>query len=132
MTRALVVFRDSDNRGILRFLKPGFRHCFILVEHEAGWCFLENTFLGFHWDVLPHNEVGQIIQWYQAQNMTVVNVALGSSGQQKICPPGVFSCVELVKRVLGIHAFWVQTPWSLYRHLKLINKLGKKSLTQTC
>ena len=29
----------------------------------------------------------------------------------------VFNCVEVVKALLGVRAFWVFTPWQLYKHL---------------
>jgi hypothetical protein len=31
--------------------------------------------------------------------------------------PAPLTCVTVVKRVLGIHAPWVWSPWQLYRHL---------------
>jgi hypothetical protein len=30
---------------------------------------------------------------------------------------GPTSCVEVVKMALGIRAFWVRTPWQLYRYI---------------
>ena len=32
-------------------------------------------------------------------------------------PLGVFSCVETVKRLLGLRTRWVFTPWQLHRFL---------------
>ena len=29
----------------------------------------------------------------------------------------VFNCVEVIKAILGIRAFWVWTPWQLYKYL---------------
>jgi hypothetical protein len=31
--------------------------------------------------------------------------------------PSVTSCVDVVKRVLGIHAPFILTPWQLYKYL---------------
>lgn len=35
---------------------------------------------------------------------------------------GLLSCVGTVKRMLGIKAFWVLTPYQLYKHLHKIDK----------
>ena len=35
----------------------------------------------------------------------------------KPAPFMLFTCVEAVKRVLGIHRRGIVTPWQLYRHL---------------
>jgi hypothetical protein len=37
--------------------------------------------------------------------------------QARMAPVLPFTCVEAVKRILGIHAWAVVTPWQLYRHL---------------
>jgi len=31
---------------------------------------------------------------------------------------GPFTCVDTAKAVLGIRAFWVRTPWQLYRYIQ--------------
>jgi hypothetical protein len=36
----------------------------------------------------------------------------------KAAPFMLFTCVEAVKRVLGIHRRGIVTPWQLYQHLK--------------
>ena len=37
----------------------------------------------------------------------------------------IFNCVEVVKALLGIKAFWVWTPWQLYKYLI---KTGEKKV----
>lgn len=34
---------------------------------------------------------------------------------------GPMSCVEIVKNALGINAFWVRTPYQLYRYINRRN-----------
>jgi hypothetical protein len=41
-----------------------------------------------------------------------------------LAPIRPFTCVEAVKRVLGLRAPWVFTPWQLYCHLLQHGRMG--------
>ncbi|MCA3263000.1 MAG: hypothetical protein ING44_13740 [Telmatospirillum sp.] len=114
--RAIVVFRDATEIRWLRFLKRGFRHCAVLVEVECGWILC---------DALSHRTLLKCI--FDASSREIVE-RLGAAGlhaievrvqmpRARIAPILPFTCVEVVKRVLGIHAWGIFTPWQLYRHL---------------
>jgi hypothetical protein len=55
-------------------------------------------------------------QWLKRRGLLVVPADLDRT-QKRPAPLMVFTCVEAVKRVLGLHARFVLTPWQLYRHL---------------
>jgi hypothetical protein len=38
-------------------------------------------------------------------------------GPRRRCAPAPLTCVTVVKRLLGIHAPWVWSPWQLYAYL---------------
>jgi len=114
--RAIVVFRDATEIRWLRVLKRGFRHCAILVEAEKGWILC---------DALSHKTV--LKQVYNRSSESVV-ACLAAAGlhalevrlqtpPERMAPILPFTCVEAVKRIVGIHAWWIVTPWQLYQHL---------------
>ena len=53
--------------------------------------------------------------WLKDRGLEVVPAAVSREAQQ--APWMMFTCVEAVKRILGIHKRWILTPWQLYRHL---------------
>lgn len=123
--RALVVFADATDLWWLRWLRPGFRHCFVALDHGAGWVVVDP--MSHHTAVVhvPQIQEFDLAAWYRLHGMVVVPVALVSP-ERRVLPLRPYSCVECVKRILGIRAGWVLTPWQLYRHL---NKSRTFSLT---
>ncbi|WP_114393160.1 hypothetical protein [Oleisolibacter albus] len=116
--RALVVFCDSEAGGLwwLRLLKPGFRHVFVALEDGAHWITVD--------PLSPHTDVAvqpvpagfDLAGWFRRQGMTVVQTRLCRPPARPL-PPAPFTCVEAVKRILGLWAPAVLTPWQLHRHL---------------
>ena len=53
--------------------------------------------------------------WYRAQGLTVDAAPLRRPADP--APWGPFTCVEAVKRLIGLRARRVLTPWQLHRHL---------------
>jgi hypothetical protein len=49
--------------------------------------------------------------------MTVIKVPSPLCPKQKILPPMMFTCVEAVKRIIGLRGWWILTPWQLYAAL---------------
>lgn len=122
--RGLVVFSGQADIWWLKLLRPGFRHCFLALQNETGWVVYEPL---SHCTVLTPVAVAQgwdLAAWYR-QNGFVVIDALPSIAPRRLAPIRPYSCVEAVKRVLGVQARWVLTPWQL--HQFLLN--GKNSLT---
>lgn len=113
---ALVVFRDQTEIGWLRCLKRGFRHCAVWVRAGDFWILQEalsnQTFLG----IWPAGEGAKLVAFLRASGHRVVPARVAAA-PRRIAPPLPYSCVESVKRVLGIQAWSVLTPWQLYRHL---------------
>ena len=123
--RALVVFSGKADLGWLRLLRPGFRHCFVLLELGGAWvCVnpLAHRTSVEVWSLVPTTDLPG---WLRAQaGLTVVETAVRQPPRRP-SPLGIYSCVEAVKRVLGLRARWVLTPGQLHDHL---TRSGKKSL----
>ena len=58
----------------------------------------------------------ELERWFQSRNCRTVKTQQ-LNGPVRKQPLAIFTCVEAVKRILGIRATWVLTPWQLYRRL---------------
>jgi hypothetical protein len=114
---ALVMFSGHADLWWLRLLKPGFRHCFVAVEAESGWLVVEPLSHHTEFSLLPPMARRDLAQWYRGNGLTVV-MALAVTPPRRVAPIRPYSCVESVKRFLGIQAGNVLTPWQLFRHIE--------------
>jgi len=124
-SRALVVFSGHADLWWLRLLRPGFRHCFVALQGGYGWVVIDPLSHRTCVARIPASPEFDLAGWYQARGMTVVETRV-IAACEKVAPVRPYSCVESVKRILGIQAGFVLTPWQLFRHL---NKTGKYVLT---
>ena len=128
----LVVFTDQTDLWWLKFLRRGFRHCFILIRFADVWISV---------DALAHKtEVMRIdipdhfslMQWLENQGETVIKTQI-TPAKLKPYSPSFFTCVENVKRIIGIRKPFIITPWRLYKFLTAHNekeiKNGKRYIS---
>ncbi|WP_029009098.1 hypothetical protein [Azospirillum halopraeferens] len=113
---ALVAFSGAAELWWLRLLRPGFRHCFVVVNDGRHWVLLDPLAPFTDVAVLEVDAAFDLAGWLRARGMAVVP-ARPRRGLTRPAPWAPFTCVEAVKRVLGLHAPLVVTPWQLYRHL---------------
>lgn len=124
--RAIVAFGGSPELKLLRYLKPGFRHCFALVLSQGVWVMYNPLSIGTEIDVWPGDCEEQLRHWLNLNGYTILDAHVQALRPGPL-PWTLFSCVEAVKRVLGVRKPWILTPWQLFNHLN--EKVGKKSLT---
>lgn len=120
--RALVAFGGQTDLAWLRLLKPGFRHCFALLERApaaggAGWVLYNPLSTGTQIELWPQADGAALAAHLRRQGYAVVAVRARAPGRT-LYPWRPYTCVEAVKRALGIDAPWALTPWGLYRHLR--------------
>jgi hypothetical protein len=113
---AWVVFRGESPLWWLRLLKPGFRHCLALLNDGRCWVVVDPLAPFTDVTVLDLPPVFDLPGWYRDQGLAVVAAPL-RRGLTRPAPWAPFTCVEAVKRLLGLHAPLVLTPWQLHRHL---------------
>lgn len=115
-TTAWVCFSGEADIWWLRFLRPGFRHCFAVAQQDKNWIVIDPLSPYLELDVLPLAATFDLPAWLAGQNLTVVRTTIRRN-RTRPAPANIFSCVEVVKRFLGIHARAVFTPWQLYTYL---------------
>lgn len=113
---ALVAFTGRCELRWLRLLKPGFRHCFLVLFDGRRWLLYDPMSHVTDIRILPVPPGFDVFGWLIDHGCVVVP-ARPRTPPCRAAPPGVFTCVEAVKRALGIHARRVMTPWQLFRHL---------------
>ena len=113
---AIVVFENRQDSRWLRLLRPGFQHCFCVLRAEQGWVVVDPLLydLRITWidldaqvDLSEHyRNLGRIVATGMASDLLVRKGNLRP-----------LTCVEVVKRALGLGALPAWTPWQLYRAL---------------
>ena len=114
---ALIVFSGETDIRWLRLLKHGFRHCFACVYSRGQWVFYDPLAHMTSLSVCTGMDSVDLEFWFRQQGCQVVRTMLQPVRRKK-CPPALFTCVEAIKRLLGVQDFFVLTPWQLFKHLK--------------
>lgn len=113
---AWVVFSDAPGMPLLRWLPRGFRHCFVLLNDGRHWIAVDPLAACTEVEVLPLPAEADVPGWYRERGHAVVRAAVRREARRP-APLGPFTCVEAVKRVLGLRAPLVVTPGQLHRRL---------------
>lgn len=115
-----VVFSGKTDLSWLRCLKKGFRHCYVLIND--GKCWVSVDPMAHQTDIVVHSVPADfdLPGWFRAREHEVLPVRL-SGAPKKPAPIAFFTCVEAVKRMIGLHKASVFTPWQLYQFLKSQN-----------
>lgn len=111
-----VAFTDANGLGWLRWLKPGYRHCLVLVEGAGWWLLVDPLASATRITVMPAEPCGDGAAYLAAQGLLVATLPAPAEPDGP-APAGPFTCVENVKRLLGLRARRIVTPWQLYRRL---------------
>ena len=117
---AWAVFTGQTELRWLKLLKPGFRHCFVLLNDGRHWITVDPLSPFMEVAVQPVGADFDLPGWLAQQGL-VVTKTIVRRGVVRPAPWSLFTCVEAVKRVLGIHARLVVTPWQLYRRLAALS-----------
>ncbi len=118
---AVVVFAGGTTLHWLRLLQPGFRHCFVAVALGGGWVILDPLSHRTSLAIVEGYSADDLASWYESHGLKTVKTTVREA-PARMAPFAPATCVEAVKRVLGIHAWPVITPRQLYDYL-LDNKI---------
>ena len=115
--RAWVVFTGQTDLTFLRPLKPGFRHCFLLLNDGENWIAYEPLANRTEIFVLPTPPDFDLPSWLSGQELLLIEARINR--ELKARPTlELMSCVASIKRVLGIQCAFIFTPYQLYRYLQ--------------
>lgn len=114
--RALVVFGGRCGVWWLRWLKPGFRHCFAAVDDGTQWLTIDPLLHRLEVRASGLASDFDLAAAYRRMGLVVIAVS-PPAVPRRAAVFGLFTCVETVKRLLGLRGVWVLTPWQLFRLL---------------
>ncbi len=115
---ALVVFVDHAGLPWLRALRPGFRHCFVALRDGALWLTCDPLKDRLQLSILPISAGFDVAGFYAKQGHTVLLGTTKPNLPRRAFILAPLTCVTIAKRLLGVRAPWVATPWQLCRLLR--------------
>ena len=131
--RVVVVFEGDTDLWWLRWLSPGFRHCFAVIEDAQGWVIV---------DPLSHQTLVRTcifdatvdLAAHYRQHGYIAVTTWVDRAPHRTAPIRPFTCVEAVKRVIGLRAPGVWTPRQLFRRLleKCIDRKNVLDMFDEC
>ena len=98
----LVVFADHAGCAWLRFLRRGFRHCFVVLRAGSVWLACEPLKDRIELDVLRLPPEFDLAAFYGAQGHRVLQGRRPPPRPRRPFVPAPLTCVTVVKRLLGI------------------------------
>ncbi|MCA8932977.1 MAG: hypothetical protein KDA49_10950 [Rhodospirillaceae bacterium] len=113
---AHVAFSGKADLWWLRLLRPGFRHCFLVLSDGQHWITLDPLSTVLEVAVQPVPASFDLPGWYRERGLTVLPARIGPPPARPLLLAPL-TCVEVVKRALGISDRWVLTPFQLFRRL---------------
>lgn len=118
--RAWVVFCKDTDIWWLRFLKRGYRHCFVIINDGYNWITYDPTSAWTELKVQKTPITFDLPKWFSEQGNIIIKTLIQK--RYKLAPISFYTCVESIKRVLGIHNFFIFTPYQLHKYLIERNK----------
>jgi len=112
---AYVAFGGTRTRWWMRFLKRGFYHCALVLGNGRDWILIDPLVHFTDLIVLKNTSILQILK---AKGYRLVRTT-------PTIPPVIsirfrpLTCVEIVKRFLGINRSEIWTPYQLFKFLFL-------------
>lgn len=91
--------------------------CYLRLYKTGRWLELNplsNQFLAAIYDYPPDFDFPGYIRTRRNVRLCRVEIA---AAPPKCAPLSFFTCVEFVKRVIGLHDCFIHTPWQLYQKI---------------
>jgi hypothetical protein len=113
----LLVFVDPTESPALAHLRRGFRHCFCALRDGSRWIICDSLKYRTELAVLELPPAFNLAAFYRSQGHHVLSVNVRHQSRRHNLSVEPLTCVAVAKRVLGLWAPRIFTPWQLYRRL---------------
>ena len=107
---AYVAFGGNVTHWWTRFLQEGFYHCFLILGNGYEWYIIDPLMHFTDFIILKTNRVERIFQ-LKGYKMIRTTPKIPTRIRFLLRP---CTCVEIVKRFLGIQTFFIWTPHQLF------------------
>jgi hypothetical protein len=112
MSKAYLIFEDSP-RWYMKLFKKDYRHVSVVIPIGEQYLYINVRHSDMSYIVLDAERIERMHD-RAVGHVTIMQVDVNP--KIKFRGPMLFTCVELVKRVLGVHNAWVFTPYQLYKY----------------
>ena len=112
-------FHDDTEYFCSRFIKKGFKHCFIIERMALGWLCFDPSRSDLSTLILPATWETDIIPEFLQRNpsYTVIHLHVSATNKSNYPRPAIMSCVGAIQYALGVYWPTVFTPWMLYNRI---------------
>ena len=117
---AVVGFGGEVTLWWMRFLKKNFYHCLVALKHENGWLLIDPL---IHCLDIIWIKNGDIHSYFKRHGYQTLNVEI-KEPENKLLRVAPFTCVETVKRIIGVQQRSIFTPYQLFCFLNKKMKSG--------
>lgn len=124
MSDVWIAFSGKADVFFLKILRPGFRHCFALIRSDAHWITLDPMLHKMDVEATQCAADFDLPAYLRRKGYRVVQ-APALAPPRRMAAPAPFTCVEAMKRLIGLHDWRVLTPWQLYRRLITLTYQGE-------
>lgn len=123
--KALVCFTGKTEIRWLKPLHKEYRHCFALLQTGNRWILYNPLSHRTDIQIFPDMPAPHLRRHLEESGHHVVECKRRPDSPLRLAPVFPYSCVEAVKRLLGLHKRSILTPYQLHRELKehLMNKI---------
>ena len=113
----LVVFVGHAECRCLHWLKQGFKHCFVALCIDGKWVVCDSLKNYIEVSLINLPSDFSLSEFYRSRGYTVIIGHAQHHRTRSAIMPEIFTCVAVVKRIIGLRSFWTFTPWQLFRRL---------------
>jgi len=100
-------------------MKDGFKHVTAIKFTGLFWIKVDLALGWTDFDVLPFDRYDTIKDVLKGQDVTYQYVERWRKPRYRVRTMfAPWTCVEAMKSIIGIRAWWVFTPYQLYKHLE--------------
>ena len=115
----ILVFQDETNLACLKLLKRGFRHCFLYqVNNHREIIKIDSLSNLAEINIIKDMNPVSLINHMRKQGNICILLPHTHPAPKRMAPFLPMTCVEMVKRVIGLHSWFILTPWQLYKYSK--------------
>lgn len=128
ITEYWLVFTTST-QWVRHVLVPNFAHCYVLTRDNYNWLVLHPERLQLRAEIAPFAATDDLIALWCKPHETVLKLSfMPRHTVIRFGWWGFFSCVTLVRYILGLHSIKCVTPYQLYKKLLALSDQQRQSL----
>lgn len=121
----ILIFSGNVNVKLLRALRPGYRHCLVILYSNAQNVIIDTMSHKTEVAVVNDGDLKYIIRYCTDMGYTVLKTCV-QEPTSLVFTLRLHTCVEAAKRLIGIQGGRILSPWHLY--LKARSRQNRKKI----